>query len=147
MRPGITAAFTGSGIGQAAARNLVVPTVTDISFAGDEPGNFKTRFVPPPEEEGFDRRILKLYPAEKIRQKVLDSMNPWPLMTERCIACKKCAEICPRQVITIREGFAVPDYSGCIRCYCCHEICPVKAINLTRRKPRWSERKITDDKD
>lgn len=134
---------------EAAARNLVVPTVTDISFAGDEPGNFKTRFVPPA-GGGRDSPIgvfSSYILPKKIRQKVLDSMNPWPLMTERCIACKKCAEICPRQVITIREGFAVPDYSGCIRCYCCHEICPVKAINLTRRKPRWSERKITDDKD
>ena len=57
-----------------------------------------------------------------------------PLPTEKCIACSKCEEICPRDAVKVIEGRAKVDYSRCIRCYCCHEVCPVDAIRLVSKK-------------
>ncbi len=51
------------------------------------------------------------------------------VMPERCIACGKCALICP-------NGSAAEHAAGeyrinlrtCIRCWCCHEVCPADAV-------------------
>ncbi len=53
-----------------------------------------------------------------------------PLVNEKCIACGKCVEICPKDAIKIEGDRASVDHGLCIRCYCCHEICPAKAIDL-----------------
>ncbi len=53
-----------------------------------------------------------------------------PVITERCTACGRCEEICPKDAITIPEDRAVIEYEKCIRCFCCHEVCPDKAIAL-----------------
>lgn len=49
-----------------------------------------------------------------------------------CIGCGKCRDICPQQVITIKERKASINMKNCIRCFCCHEMCPVKAIDVKR---------------
>lgn len=50
-----------------------------------------------------------------------------------CIACKKCEEICPPQLIKVKNKKAfIDDYNKCIRCYCCQEVCPVNAIKVTK---------------
>jgi len=49
---------------------------------------------------------------------------------ELCTGCAKCAGICPRQAITMREGLAVVDSSKCIRCFCCDELCEQQAIGM-----------------
>jgi len=53
-----------------------------------------------------------------------------PVITEKCTACGKCEEICPKDAITIPGDRAVIDYENCIRCFCCHEVCPDRAIRL-----------------
>lgn len=53
-----------------------------------------------------------------------------PLPTEKCTACSRCVEICPKQAICIKDNRAVINYSHCIACYCCHEVCPYEAIKL-----------------
>ncbi len=55
-----------------------------------------------------------------------------PVITEKCVACGNCVEICPRKAITIPVDRAEIDYDKCIRCYCCHEICPAGAIRLEK---------------
>jgi uncharacterized protein (DUF362 family)/Pyruvate/2-oxoacid:ferredoxin oxidoreductase delta subunit len=122
-------------LAEAVARKLVVPKVSDLVYVGEEPDKIRTQFMPP---SGGGRSspigiISRFILPGKIRQRLYDSLTPWPVMTNKCIACKKCVEICPRQIISIENDRAVPYYSGCIRCYCCHEICPVQAIDLTRR--------------
>jgi len=59
-----------------------------------------------------------------------------PVVTEKCIACGDCEEICPKDAIQIKDGRASVDYSKCIRCFCCHEVCPEKAIDLVATRQR-----------
>jgi uncharacterized protein (DUF362 family)/NAD-dependent dihydropyrimidine dehydrogenase PreA subunit len=53
-----------------------------------------------------------------------------PSPNEKCIACGKCQEICPRGAAKVIDGKARIDLAKCIRCYCCHEVCPANAIDL-----------------
>lgn len=49
-----------------------------------------------------------------------------------CISCKKCAEICPAHVITMKNGIPQIDKTKCITCFCCQEFCPVGAMKVHR---------------
>ena len=49
-----------------------------------------------------------------------------------CIGCKKCAEVCPAHVITMKKGVPVIDRKHCITCFCCQEFCPVGAMKIHR---------------
>ena len=53
-----------------------------------------------------------------------------PIITDKCIGCKACEEICPRSAVKVNGEVAKLDYSKCIRCFCCHEVCPENAIKL-----------------
>jgi ferredoxin len=54
--------------------------------------------------------------------------------TELCIGCGRCAESCPKKIITLRERKAVIADKGCISCFCCQEMCPAHAIETQRRR-------------
>ena len=45
-----------------------------------------------------------------------------------CVACGKCASMCPAGAIRISGGRAHIDRKACIRCFCCQEFCPVGAM-------------------
>ncbi len=49
---------------------------------------------------------------------------------EKCIDCKKCAEICSKDAIVFPDHKAFIQKKKCISCFCCHEVCPVKAIDI-----------------
>ncbi len=49
-----------------------------------------------------------------------------------CVGCGRCAEICPRDTIRVKNGKAKILKKDCIRCFCCHEMCPVKAIGVKK---------------
>jgi len=49
-----------------------------------------------------------------------------------CIGCKKCAEICPAKIITMKNGIPQIDRKNCITCFCCQEFCPVGAMKVHR---------------
>ena len=60
----------------------------------------------------------------------------------KCIKCGKCLEVCPFNVLSLKEGFPTEDSSktvGCIGCMHCVAICPVGALMceglLEERKP------------
>lgn len=49
---------------------------------------------------------------------------------ERCIECRLCCQVCPKDVFVIENGKAkVSDRKECIRCGACYKQCPVNAIN------------------
>jgi uncharacterized protein (DUF362 family) len=53
-----------------------------------------------------------------------------PIITDKCIGCGDCEEICPKEAVRVNDELAKINYSKCIRCYCCHEVCPENAIKL-----------------
>lgn len=64
-----------------------------------------------------------------------NALAPNPqLISEKCIGCKRCYEVCPEKPHVIKmnkngEKFMpVWDMSKCIRCFCCQELCPQGAI-------------------
>ncbi len=65
------------------------------------------------------------------------SHKPAPIR-KKCVACKKCMELCPAKAITMvkRGKYTVPkiDRSKCIRCFCCQEFCP-KGAMIVKRNP------------
>ena len=54
------------------------------------------------------------------------------VLTEKCLGCGKCAESCPRHLITIVDRKAKMQRKGCIGCYCCQEMCPAHAIEARK---------------
>ncbi len=57
-----------------------------------------------------------------------------PVVTDKCIGCGDCENICPKEAIKVENELAIVTYSLCIRCYCCHEVCPEDAIVLRSLK-------------
>jgi ferredoxin len=118
----------------AASRGLVPSDADKLDWAGDPPERFAANFRPatsnlPGDNLHFLPKTLRAYIHRKLA--------PYPAIQPDCIGCGKCAEICPSQIIRIRDGRAAINYTGCIKCYCCHEICPVQAIRFVppRRRP------------
>lgn len=117
-----------------AVRRGLLPEGGAVEMLGQAPETYKTTFAPAL-TTGGNRLLSLMLPVlpTKLRMAVVSAVAPYPVMTERCIGCARCAEICPRSVIEMVDRRAKPDYSGCIRCYCCHEVCPAKAIDLVHR--------------
>lgn len=46
----------------------------------------------------------------------------------KCVACGRCAAVCPAHAVELDGRRLRFDYARCIRCYCCHEMCPHDAI-------------------
>ncbi|MDD3920622.1 MAG: DUF362 domain-containing protein [Eubacteriales bacterium] len=55
------------------------------------------------------------------------------VIKEKCIGCGKCAQGCPKHIISITNKIAFIPKKGCISCFCCHELCPEKAIEIIKR--------------
>jgi uncharacterized protein (DUF362 family) len=53
-----------------------------------------------------------------------------PVITDKCVGCGQCEEVCPRGAVKIKAERAKLNYSKCIRCFCCHEVCPENAVKL-----------------
>lgn len=51
----------------------------------------------------------------------------------KCVGCGKCAQCCPKHIITVKDNVALIPKKGCISCFCCHELCPEKAIDIVKR--------------
>jgi len=106
----------------------------DIELAGDEASACETPFkLPDSATLDFMTFVPGLLrgPAFKGLTRFL---KPLPLLErEKCIGCGKCAESCPPQIITIKNGKAKLPAKGCISCFCCQEMCPVHAIKVRRK--------------
>ncbi len=116
-------------------RGRIPDRASRLTLLGDELSSLKTVFQPA--VGGRSVGVIALALGKVIPSQVIVSLReqraPWPRMTEACVRCGKCAEICPRHTITVGSDRAWPDYSRCIRCYCCQEVCPADAIRLGRR--------------
>ena len=53
------------------------------------------------------------------------------LDAEKCIGCKKCAEVCPHGVFVVANGKAqIADRDNCMECGACQNNCPAEAISV-----------------
>lgn len=122
---------------EAMDRNLIPKNISELEISGENIEDFKTVFQPAIEGSFSGNPISFLLHrfslTKNLAKKLEDKWSPWPIMNDRCIGCERCKDLCPRQIIDMVEGKALPDYEKCIRCYCCHEICPVEAVDLKRR--------------
>ncbi len=57
-------------------------------------------------------------------------------VTDVCVGClaNPCANVCPKNAISIKNGRSIIDQSLCIKCGRCHDVCPYKAI-VHRERP------------
>lgn len=86
----------------------------------------------------------------KIVSLIGKGLRPRPeILHDKCIACGKCAQVCPPQIIAKSEdNRMIIDKKKCIRCFCCNEFCPEKAVKIKRNTlRRFLEYKRTVGKD
>lgn len=59
---------------------------------------------------------------------------------EWCKSCKICAELCPRDVLVMRDGYPVPEnLDACNACNLCELRCPDLAIYVTVARAKREE--------
>ena len=117
----------------ALSRGLIPSSADKLDWHGDALGNIATFFRPATNKLPGDG--LRFIPRP-VRALIHRRVSPYPAIRKSCIGCGKCAEICPRQIITVSDKRASIEYETCIKCYCCHEICPVQAIDLVAPRKR-----------
>lgn len=99
-----------------------------LDVVGDDPEGLRVRDLVLPTKKS----TIKWLPPSAMRSySSMMVVRPYP-NPERCVACSKCADICPAHAISVENGTAVVDSHACIRCYCCHELCEYGGIDLER---------------
>lgn len=51
-----------------------------------------------------------------------------PIVTDKCIGCGRCVDVCPEICISIVDKKACINYEYCKGCMLCASNCPIKAI-------------------
>ncbi|MBI9095810.1 MAG: DUF362 domain-containing protein [Sphaerochaeta sp.] len=78
----------------------------------------------------FHALIAPFFLSRYIRWRVKRERKAPVFLTEPCIQCRKCIEICPVHALHLEGKSIIIDEKVCVRCYCCHEICPAHAIEV-----------------
>jgi NADH-quinone oxidoreductase subunit F len=75
--------------------------------------------------EEFEAHVNGHCPAHKCKALIKYSI------TDKCIGCTKCAQICPADAIPMvpYEVHEI-DQAKCTQCNACYEICPVNAVKV-----------------
>jgi len=81
-------------------------------------------FSPLPDQESI-AEIRKLYPSGMMSTRI--TVKP-TYHEERCIQCGDCVLNCPAQALTLEPEPSISD--GCIACYCCVELCSEGALEV-----------------
>jgi uncharacterized protein (DUF362 family)/NAD-dependent dihydropyrimidine dehydrogenase PreA subunit len=93
------------------------------------------------EKTKFFGSLVAPFLARKFKkQKAGRDRQPPTFLSEPCIQCKRCVEICPVGALTLVGKQIEIDTSLCVRCYCCHEICPANAISIENQKEKPQKR-------
>jgi len=102
----------------------------DIEVVGEKIENMKAKnFKLSRKGEGFH------FSSPAVSKFLTGMVAPSPsLISNKCIGCKRCEEVCPEQgkvIKMVKEGDSLrPTWNmkNCIRCFCCQELCPAGAI-------------------
>lgn len=64
-----------------------------------------------------------------------DQHSPRPTVNkDKCVGCKKCIGVCPKEAISLEEKKSFIDKAKCIGCGECMTVCPVKAIEMNTKE-------------
>ena len=118
----------------AVERGLLPKDPGDIAVFG-EPGRFAVPdFKTVPAQSSVFFKVF----GDGIPGKIADFvaariLTPFPkLDPQRCVGCKKCAQVCPAKAIEMRSGKPRIHRGACIHCFCCQEFCPKGAMRVGR---------------
>ena len=115
---------------EAAIREGLIPaTVSELDLHGDLDAVCVEDFENIPTHSGLQFEGYGKFAATFVRSALQSRPRP---NKKLCIGCKKCAEICPAKVITMKKGIPHIDTKRCITCFCCQEFCPVGAMKVHR---------------
>ena len=78
----------------------------------------------------FHALIAPFFLSRYIQWKVKRERKAPIFLTEPCIQCRKCIDICPVHALHLEGKSIIIDEKACVRCYCCHEVCPAHAIEV-----------------
>ncbi|MDY0289425.1 MAG: DUF362 domain-containing protein [Sphaerochaeta sp.] len=78
----------------------------------------------------FHALVAPFFLGRYIRWRVKRERKAPVFLTEPCIQCRKCIEICPVHALHLEGKSIIIDQKACVRCYCCHEVCPAHAIEV-----------------
>lgn len=114
-------------------RGLIPESAEKLTFLGEKPDGRGRPFKRASGVGASRAAVVNFLP--RAWQPALSRIAlPYPAVRpDRCIQCRQCEKVCPKQVISFADGRMTVNYAGCIRCYCCHEICVHRAIALRRR--------------
>ncbi len=107
-------------------RKLSPASLDECECLGTAVKDLVTPFKMPKKTNLLAMALSAIFPS-----KLFGKGGTYPRVSKkRCIVCGKCAEICPVQAATKKDGAIQINRKECIRCYCCHEVCPARAIDI-----------------
>ena len=66
-----------------------------------------------------------------MKQKYLENVATLNLSPGECSGCGKCTEVCPHDVLAVKNGKAViVDKNSCMECGACAKNCPTQALSV-----------------
>ena len=115
-----------------------ITSLEKIDIKGEKLSNIRVRDFKFPPLRNVDNFLpIPAFFAHYFR----GSFTPKPYIHHKtCTRCKICVDICPTDIMSLKENAVDIDYETCIRCYCCQEICPEGAITV---KQGWLGRLLT----
>ena len=108
----------------AAERGLGIGDLARIQITGDDPADFRTRFVRPPALHARVPGLVNRVGSHLVYCRPI-------VVRDRCVGCGGCKQVCPGGAITIPKRAHI-DRAACLECYCCIEACPHHAIKVSR---------------
>ena len=107
-----------------------IPSSYPILDANDLIVESFKRVVQQKQTSFFHALIAPFFLSKYIRWKVKRDRKAPVFLTDPCIQCRKCIEICPVHALHLEGKSIIIDEKVCVRCYCCHEVCPAHAIEV-----------------
>ena len=66
-----------------------------------------------------------------MKHRYLKDVSTLAIVTEKCVGCETCTEVCPHGVLDIFDGKArIVDKDSCMECGACALNCPASALEV-----------------